>query len=271
MTVSQKRNIPVTNTNNKFSIDLNSDMGEGYGAYKMGDDDSLLNIVSSANIACGFHGGDPEIMAATFSLAKDRGVIAGAHPGYPDLWGFGRRSMQFSLGEIERLIAYQIGAAQAVSTYVGHPVRYIKIHGALGNLCITDADIATAVCRAIKAVDPTLVCLAVALGQQFRIASDMGLTVRSEIFADRAYTPEGFLVPRKLPGAVIHDAQEAAARVVRMVKSGGIELQSGEILLTPIDSICVHSDTPAAVNIASSVRKALEVDGIQIKSFITDK
>ncbi|WP_415768994.1 LamB/YcsF family protein [Pseudomonas sp. LB3P38] len=252
----------------KLSVDLNSDMGEGFGAYTMGDDEAILNIVSSANVACGFHAGDPEIMAATYKLAKQRAVTVGAHPGFPDLWGFGRRSMQFSLGEIERLIAYQIGAAQAVSTYSGHPIRYVKVHGALGNLCQSDGEIAAAVSRAIKAVDPTLVCLTIALGQQERIASEMGLSVRSEIFADRAYTEEGLLVSRKLPGAVIHDAEAAAARVVRMVKAGGIETVSGKVLMTPIDSICVHGDSPAAVGIASRVRQVLEQEGIEVKAFI---
>lgn len=252
----------------KLSVDLNSDMGEGFGAYTMGDDEAILNIVSSANVACGFHAGDPEIMAATYTLAKQRGVTVGAHPGFPDLWGFGRRGMQFSLGEIERLIAYQIGAAQAVATYAGHPIRYVKVHGALGNLCQSDREIAAAVSRAIKAVDPTLVCLAIALGHQALIAAEMGLSVRSEIFADRAYTEEGLLVSRKLPGAVIHDAEEAAARVVRMVKGGGIETVSGQILKTPIDSICVHGDSPAAVDIAARVRQVLNREGVEVKAFV---
>jgi UPF0271 protein len=248
-------------------VDLNSDMGEGFGDYRLGDDATMLDIVSSANVACGFHAGDPEIMAKTFALAREKGVAVGAHPGYLDLWGFGRRNIPHSLGEIERLVAYQIGAAQALATYAGHRLTYVKAHGALGNLTQTDADVAGAVTRAIKAVDPGLACLVIALGHQDRIAREAGLTVKSEIFADRAYTEEGFLVSRKLPGAVIHDPEKAAARVLQMVKSGAIKTQSGTALETPIDSICVHSDTPAAVAIAALVRRKLEANGVAVKAF----
>ena len=250
-----------------LSIDLNSDMGEGFGAYRLGDDAAILDIVSSANVACGFHAGDPEIMAGTFALARQKGVAVGAHPGYFDLWGFGRRTIPHTTGEIERLVAYQIGAAQALSTYAGHPITYVKAHGALGNLTQTDPDVAGAVTRAIKAVDPSLTCLAIALGHQDRLAREAGLTVKSEIFADRAYTAEGALVSRKLPGAVIHDAQAAADRAVRMVVAGAIETEAKTLLKTPIDSICVHSDTPAAVTIAALVRQRLEASGIAVKAF----
>jgi len=249
-------------------VDINSDMGEGFGAWKMGDDSAILDVVTSANVACGLHAGDPEIMANTFRLAKEKGVAVGAHPGFPDLWGFGRRIIPFSSGEIERLVAYQIGAAQALATYAGHRITHVKAHGALGNLTQQDAEVAAAVNRAIIAVDGTLICLTIALGHQERQARDIGLSVRSEIFADRAYTEEGFLVDRKLAGAVIHDAEETAARVVRMVKAGGIETISGKFLTTPIDSICVHSDTPSAVMIAASVRKGLEAAGIVVSNFI---
>lgn len=249
------------------SVDLNSDMGEGFGAYRMGDDEAILDIVSSANIACGLHAGDPEIMAQTFAVAKAKGVAVGAHPGFPDLWGFGRRRIPFSIGEIERLVAYQIGAAQALSAYAGHPITHVKAHGALGNLTQTDPDVAAAVCRAVKAVDPTLACLAIALGHQARIAAEMGLQVRSEIFADRAYDENAHLVARGTPGAVIHDPREAAERVVRMVQAQAIETISGRSIACPIDSICVHSDTPAAVGIARAVRQALENSDIGIASW----
>ncbi|RON42549.1 LamB/YcsF family protein [Pseudomonas brassicacearum] len=251
-----------------LTVDLNSDMGEGFGAYTMGDDEAILNIVSSANIACGFHGGDPDIMAATYAMAKERGVAVGAHPGFPDLWGFGRRNIPFSASEIERLVAYQIGASQAMASYSGHTLTHVKAHGALGNLTQTDPDVAAAVCRAIHAVDPSLICLVIALGHQARIAAEMGLEVRSEIFADRAYTEDGHLVTRKLPGAVIHDPNEAADRVVRMVRAQGIETISGKIIPCPIDSICVHSDTPTAVAIAAHVRSTLETQNIVIASFV---
>lgn len=248
------------------SIDLNSDMGEAFGAYRMGDDEAILQIVSSANVACGFHGGDPEVMAATFARAKELGVAVGAHPGFPDLWGFGRRNIPFTLPEIERLVAYQVGAAQALSAYSGHPITYVKAHGALGNLAETDVGVATAIVRAIKAVDPRLICLATALGAQERASREAGLATRSEIFADRAYTDSGTLVARKLPGAVLHDPEEAAARVLRMVRSGALETQSGRQLPTAIDTICVHSDTPTAVAVAAAVRSTREGAGIVIRS-----
>lgn len=254
-------------TDSALQVDINSDMGEGFGAYRLGDDAAILDIVTSANVACGFHGGDPEIMAATFAMAREKGVCVGAHPSFADLWGFGRRVIPHSAGEIERLVAYQIGAAQALSAYAGNPIRYVKTHGALGNLTQTDRGVAEAVTRAIKAVDPGLMCLAIALGHQDRIAREVGLTVKSEIFADRAYTEEGFLVSRKLEGAVIHDAGKAAERVVRMVRQGAIETVSGKLLKTPIDSICVHSDTPSAVTIAGRVRAGLEESGVKIKAF----
>ncbi|WP_041681799.1 5-oxoprolinase subunit PxpA [Cupriavidus sp. DF5525] len=248
-------------------VDLNSDMGEGFGAYHMGDDEAILNIVSSANIACGLHAGDPEIMAKTFALARERGVAVGAHPGFPDLWGFGRRIIPFSTGEIERLVAYQIGAAQALSAYAGHPITYVKAHGALGNLTQTDAEVSTAIARAIKAVDPKLVCLTFANGHLERIGKEMGLRVCAEVFADRAYTDEGHLVHRKIPGAVLHDAHEAAARMLRMVRAGAIETISGKLVPAPIESICVHSDTPGAIAMAAEVRRTLEEAGVTVRSF----
>lgn len=250
-----------------IQVDLNSDMGEGFGAYRMGDDAAILEIVTSANVACGMHAGDPEIMAKTFSLAKARGVAVGAHPGFPDLWGFGRRVIPFTHGEIERLVAYQIGAAQALSRYADHPITYVKAHGALGNLTQTDEAVAKAIARAIKAVDPNLICMTFAGAVMERVASDTGLSVRREVFADRAYTEEGNLVHRSVPGAVLHDGDEAAARMLRMVKAGAIETVSGKLLPVQIDTICVHSDTPGAIQMAAKVRSTLEGAGIVVKSF----
>ncbi|ARB27393.1 LamB/YcsF family protein [Pseudomonas tolaasii] len=253
--------------NQTLQIDLNSDMGEGFGAWRMGDDEAILDIVSSANVACGFHAGDPEIMAHTFAQAKARGVAVGAHPGYPDLWGFGRRIIPFSAAEIERLVAYQVGAALALSRYAGHPITYVKAHGALGNLTQTDASVATAIARAVKAVDPELICVTFAGGLLIPIANDLGLRTRAEVFADRAYTEEGHLVHRKEPGAVLHDAQFAARRMLRMVQAGGIETVSGRMLPVHIDTICVHSDTPGAISMAAQVRATLEQAGVAIKPF----
>lgn len=251
-----------------MQVDLNSDMGEGFGPWKMGDDAAMLDIVTSANIACGFHAGDPDIMASTFAIALEKGVAVGAHPGFEDLKGFGRRNIPLNAGEIERMVAYQIGAAQALACYVGHKLTHVKAHGALGNLTQQNAEVAKAVNNAIAAVDPSLICLTIALGHQERQARDRGMHVRSEIFADRAYTPEGYLVDRSVKGAVIHDGTAAAARIVRMVQAGAIETIEGKMLKTDIDSICVHSDTPAAVKIAAQVREGLEFAGIRVANFI---
>jgi UPF0271 protein len=257
----------MTTSHKTLSVDINSDLGEGFGTYRIGDDNSILKIVTSANVACGFHAGDPEIMASTFAQAKQLGVAVGAHPGFADLWGFGRRNIAHSAGEIERLVAYQIGAAQALSAYAGHPITYVKLHGAVGNLAQRDATVAAATVRAIKAVDRSLICLTIALGHQDRISREMGLNTRSEIYADRAYTDEGYLVPRAQPGAVINEPEIAAARAVRMIESGVIETITNKRLPTPIDSICVHSDTPAALLIAKGVRTGLESAGISVKNF----
>jgi UPF0271 protein len=250
-----------------LTVDLNSDMGEGFGPWKMGDDAAMLDIVTSANIACGMHAGDPEVMATTFAKAKEKGVAVGAHPGYPDLYGFGRRNMPFTMGETERLIAYQIGAAEAMATYAGHKLTYVKLHGALGNLSQQNRDVALAACRAVKAVNPRLICLTIALGEMDRLAGEMGLEFRSEIFADRAYTEEGFLVDRRVEGAVLHEPAAISERILAMLNEGAIRTLSGKWLKTPIDSICVHSDTPSAVDIARSLRGSLEAQGVAVKPF----
>ncbi|NDZ18220.1 LamB/YcsF family protein [Variovorax sp. WS11] len=254
-------------TSARRSVDLNSDLGEGFGAWKMGDDNAILEIVSSANVACGMHAGDPHIMARTFARAKELGVAVGAHPGYPDLWGFGRRELPFSAAEIEQFVAYQVGAAKGVSTYVGHPITYVKPHGALGNLSQVDETVAGAIVRAMAAVDRELVLLTFPDGHATRIAKEMGLRTCAEIFADRAYTAEGRLVSRKLPGAVLDDCEEAAARVLRMVDAGGVETIDGTLLPMEIGSICVHGDSPGAIQMAAAIRTRLTEAGIAIKSF----
>ncbi|MEL6060503.1 MULTISPECIES: 5-oxoprolinase subunit PxpA [unclassified Methylobacterium] len=248
-------------------VDLNSDLGEGYGAYSCGDDASILDIVTSANVACGLHAGDPEIMAKTFALAKARGVAVGAHPGFPDLWGFGRRRIPFSPGEIERLVAYQVGAAQALATYAGHRLTYVKTHGALGNLAAEDRSVADAVARAVRAVDPGLALLAIALSAQVQAGEAAGLEVHQEIFADRGYTEAGLLIPRGEPGAFVTDPTEAADRILRMVQNGIILTASGKELPTPIRSICVHGDSAHAVATARSVRDRLEGAGVTLAPF----
>jgi UPF0271 protein len=245
-------------------IDINSDLGEGFGRYRCGDDGALLGIVTSANVACGFHAGDPEIMAHTFKVAKANGVAVGAHCGFPDLWGFGRRAIPFSTGEIERLVAYQIGAAQALASYAGHRITHVNAHGTLANLAETDTAIADAVARAIFAVDRNLAALAIARSEQVRAAERAGLRVFSQVYADRAYTEQGTLVPRSQPGAVIHDAAQAAARVVAMVEAGALITVSGAKLKTPIDSVCVHGDSPDAIATARTVRQKLKAAGATV-------
>lgn len=250
-----------------ITVDLNSDMGEGFGAWRMTADEDLLGIVTSANVACGYHAGDPEIMAETFRLAKTRGVAIGAHPGYPDLWGFGRRRIPFSNGEVERFVAYQIGAAQALASYAGHRLTYVKAHGALSNAASEDAGLARAIARAVKAVDPDLGLLAVALTELVIAGEDAGLVTYQEIFADRGYTDRGQLIPRGQSGAMIADADEAAARVLSMVHEGAIITASGKRLKTGIHSICVHGDSAHAVEFATKVRDHLTGAGIALAAF----
>jgi 5-oxoprolinase (ATP-hydrolysing) subunit A len=248
-------------------VDLNCDCGESFGAYKMGDDAAMLEIVTSANVACGFHGGDPDVMAATFKLAKEKGVAIGAHPGFPDIWGFGRRRLPYSNDEIERLVAYQIGAAQGLAALAGHRITYVKAHGALSNIAAEDLDVAAAVARAIHAVAPDLVFLAIAGTALETAGYKAALRVAREIFADRAYTDAGQLVARSQKGAVLHDVEEIAARVLAMVEEDAVISVSGKRIPVGIDSICVHGDTPNAVAMAKAVRMQLEANGFSLKSF----
>lgn len=249
------------------SVDLNSDLGEGFGTYRCGDDDAMLSIVTSANVACGFHAGDPEVMAKTFTIARERGVAVGAHPGFPDLWGFGRRRLPFSAGEIERLVAYQIGAAAALAAYAGHRITYVKTHGALGNIACEERDVADAVARATRAVDPNLALLATALTELVAAGDAAGLDVYQEIYADRGYTETGQLIRRGLPGAMIEESEQAAARVLDMIQSGTVITAQGTRLPTEIRSICVHGDSSHAVSTARRIRERLEQAGITLKPF----
>lgn len=249
------------------SVDLNSDLGEGFGTYRCGDDDAMLSIVTSANVACGLHAGDPEVMARTFAIARERGVAVGAHPGFPDLWGFGRRRLPFSNGEIERLVAYQIGAAAALAAYAGHRISYVKTHGALGNIACEERSVADAVARAARAVDPGLAVLGIALTEMVAAGEAAGLVTYQEIYADRGCTDTGQLIPRGQPGAMIEGAEEAAARVLEMVETGAVITASGKRLPTPIRSICVHGDSSYAVATARRVRDRLEQAGVALKPF----
>ena len=249
-------------------IDLNSDMGEGFGPWRMGDDEAMLAIVTSANVACGWHAGDPLIMHRTAEVAKERGVAIGAHPGFGDLWGFGRRViLGDSPAEIEKMIAYQIGAFQGVAALAGHRVTFVKTHGSLGNMSNDDDELALAVGRAIKGVDRDLVYVVMPGLATERAAERLGLRAAREVFADRTYDDGGNLTSRNKPGAVIHDAREAAERVVRMVEDGAITTVSGKRIKVAIDTICVHGDKPPAVEMARKVRARLEAAGATLAPF----
>lgn len=249
------------------SIDLNSDLGEGFGAYACGDDAAMLDIVTSANVACGFHAGDPEIMAKTFRLAKAKGVAIGAHPGFDDLAGFGRRRIPLTNGEVERLVAYQLGAAQALAAYAGHRISYVKAHGALANWAEVDDGVAGAIARAVKAVDSGLTLLVIAASAQVKAAEAAGLRAVSEVFADRGYTREGRLIPRGQPGAMIEDADAAAERLMAMIEARALIAHDGARIPTPVESICVHGDSQHAVEMARRIRVNLEAAGHRFAAF----
>lgn len=251
-----------------MTIDLNSDLGEGFGPWEMGNDDAMLGLASSVNIACGFHAGDSDIMLRTAKLAKERGVAVGAHPGYRDLHGFGRRPVPgLTSSEIESLVAYQIGALQAVAALAGHKVTHVKAHGALSNVGCVDDTTARAIAAAIKAVDPNLYFVVLPNTALERAGAAAGLKLISEVFADRAYEDDAQLMSRSKPGSVLHDAAQIAQRVVRMVQEGAITAASGKVIKVKIDTVCIHGDTPGAIEIARHVRAELERSGIAIKPF----
>jgi UPF0271 protein len=251
-----------------MAIDLNSDMGEGFGPWTMGDDAAMLDIVTSANVACGWHAGDPNIMVQTAALAKAKGVAIGAHPGFGDLWGFGRRTIRgHTMTELERMVAYQIGALQACAALGGHRATYVKAHGALANLANDEDDIALAIGRAIKGVDRGLVYMVMPGLATERAAGTLGLDAVREVYADRAYADNGNLASRKTPGAVLHDAGEAAERVLRMVGDQAIVTVTGQRLPARIETVCVHGDTPGAVAMARTVRRTLEANGVAVAPF----
>ncbi|WP_224824662.1 LamB/YcsF family protein [Cognatishimia sp. MH4019] len=248
-------------------VDLNADMGESFGPWPMGQDAALLEVISSANIACGFHAGDPDVMAQTMALAVQNNVGLGAHPGFPDLQGFGRRNMDVSHESLRNLVAYQLGAAQAMATAAGGQVRHLKLHGALANMCAVDAGMARACYEGALSVNSEIIVMVLAGTQQQVAVQDLGCLWAAEIFADRAYNDDATLVNRKLEGAVIHDATIAGPRIAKMVREGAIIAESGKRIETPIDTVCLHGDTAGALEIAKSVRAALEGDGITIAPF----
>ncbi len=248
-----------------YAIDLNSDLGESFGAYKIGRDAEILSLVSSANVACGFHAGDPTIMAETARLCKEAGAAIGAHPGFPDLQGFGRRNMQISPEDVKNLTVYQVGALDAFCQSAGIPLQHVNPHGALYNMAAKDGALARAICAGIYAYNPKLVLLGLSGSQMIEAAKEIGLPYAAEVFADRAYEDDGALVARTKPGAMIHDEDEAVRRVIGMIKNHSVTSINGkEIEICP-DSVCVHGDSEKALLFVKKIRDALEKEGIAIK------
>ncbi|MEM6609378.1 MAG: 5-oxoprolinase subunit PxpA [Pseudomonadota bacterium] len=248
-------------------VDLNADMGESFGPWTMGDDASLLSIVTSANIACGMHAGDPDVMASTMRLAVENGVGIGAHPGFPDLVGFGRRRMDIAKSQLAHLVAYQLGAAQAMARRAGGKVRHLKLHGALANMCAEDAALAKAAYEGALSIDPQIIVMVLAGTAQQAAVQELGCLWAGEIFADRAYNADATLVDRSQPGAVIHDPVLAGTRIANMVAAGAIITEAGMHIPAAIDTICLHGDGPEAVAIARSVRENLEAAGVILAPF----
>ncbi len=251
-----------------MKMDLNSDLGESFGAWRMGDDAAMLDIVSSANVACGFHAGDPAGILQTLREAKARNVCVGAHVAYPDLVGFGRRNMDIASSDLTASVIYQIGALQGLAQAAGTSVRYVKPHGALYNKIAQDKRQATDVINALKELGGTLVLVALAGAPLIGWARDAGLTVVAEAFADRAYTPGGELVSRTLDGSVLHNEKHITERMLQLVGEGTLKAIDGSTVRIEADSICVHGDSPGAVSIARSLRARFEQEGIAITPFV---
>ncbi len=261
--------MPVIKRNSVKSIDLNCDMGESFGVYKLGMDESIIQFITSANIACGWHAGDPQVMEKTVKRAKEHNVGIGAHPGYPDLFGFGRRNMTSSPEDIRQLMIYQMGALQAFCSSQRTTLQHVKPHGALYLTAVNDEKVARAIAQAIVSVDPSLyfVALAGKKGEiMTRVGKEVGLKVIYEAFPDRAYTPEGTLAPRANPGAVITDPDEVAQRALRMVKDKEVIATDGSTIRLNAQTLCVHGDTPTAVQLAERIRSVFDTNGINVVS-----
>ncbi len=247
-----------------FSVDLNSDLGESFGAYKIGRDEEVIPLVSSANVACGFHAGDPSIMAKTAALCKENGIAMGAHPGFCDLVGFGRRNMNVAPIDVKNMILYQVGALDAFCKAQGIKLQHVKPHGALYNMAAKDAALAKAICEAVYEYDPSLILMGLAGSEMIVQAKAIGLPYASEVFADRAYEDDGTLVARTKPGAMIKDEDEAVKRVIGMIKTHKVTSINGkEIEIVP-DSVCVHGDSEKALIFVKKIRDALKNEGIAV-------
>jgi UPF0271 protein len=246
------------------TIDLNSDLGESFGRWTLGSDTELMKVITSANVACGYHAGDPGVMRATVRLARDAGVAVGAHPGLPDLAGFGRRNMAVSAEEVEDMVLYQVGALAAIAASEGVRLRHVKPHGALYNMAVKDRGLADAIARAIRAFDAELVLFALPGSGLEAAGGAAGLHVAREGFADRAYEADGSLTPRTRPGAVIHTPVDVIGRAVRMAREGIVRATNGSDIPMRVDTICTHGDTPASHELTRQLRAALEADGILV-------
>ena len=249
-----------------YQIDLNSDIGESFGAYKLGDDAGIIHHITAANVACGYHAGDPMVMDHVVQLAKASGVAVGAHPGYPDLMGFGRRKMELSFNEAKNYVRYQIGALYAFTKSYGLRLHHVAPHGAMGNQCQYDENLSKAICEAVYGIDPELIiyyCAGAVLGE---VAKDMGLKTAAEIFADRAYMEDLSLVPRKIEGSMITDEEIAISRCIRMIKEGKVTAITGKDIEIQGDTLCVHGDGPKALAFAAKIRKVFTEEGIAIKT-----
>jgi len=247
------------------TVDLNSDLGESYGSFKVGCDEEILKYVSSANIACGWHGGDPVVMEKTVKTAKTNDIAVGAHPSYPDLMGFGRRKMVLSAEELKAYTKYQLGAFWVFAESNGMEVAHIKPHGAMYNDAGADYNIARAIAEAAFEVNPSIAFMALAGSQMVRAANDVGLRVISEVFADRAYEEDGSLVARSKPGAIIHDEELCIQRIIKMLKDGKVAAVSGKEIDVTVDSICVHGDNPQALLFVQKIRENLKNEGFVIQ------
>ncbi|MCE5280477.1 MAG: 5-oxoprolinase subunit PxpA [Deltaproteobacteria bacterium] len=248
-------------------IDINCDMGESYGAYRLGMDAEVIRYITSANVACGYHAGDPQVMDRTVKLAKEHGVGVGAHPGYPDLVGFGRRNMECTPEEVRDFMIYQIGALQGFCAFHGVPLQHVKPHGSLYNMCVGNETLSVAVAEAIAAVDPGLIWVTLGGAQADlakKVAAEAGIRVLFEAFPDRAYTPDGKLASRKLPGAVIEDPKRACEQALRMAKESAVIALDGTRIEMEVHTLCVHGDNPSAVDHVKTIRQALEAEGLRI-------
>lgn len=251
------------------TIDLNADVGEGFGQYRLGDDAHLLPLLSSANVACGFHAGDPITMRETVAAAVRHSVAVGAHPGYPDLQGFGRRDLGATPAEITAYVLYQIGALDVICRASGTRLRYVKAHGALYNRGAADPVVAAAIVEAVRLADPALVVLGLAGSHLIDAGRAAGLRTAAEAFADRAYASDGSLVPRSVPGAVVHDVEAVVARALRLVAAGRVTSVDGSEVAVQADSLCVHGDTPGALALVRAIRARFAAEGIVVAAFAT--